>query len=150
MKRTIKKRFKKQIELTDREEKVLESLRFQDSDFSQKLGSTLAFSGLMIATSIVLLSTSEDAIMHIGKTDLFLLTLNSIGLFLLYISGIISILSLISTTEYTNNTELALIEYDEYLKKKKKKLMVSSRLLVAGTTSIMGSLVIILLSNILH
>ena len=150
MKKLIKTRFKKQIELNDGEKSVLESLRFQDEDLSLKLGSTLAFSGLMIATSIVLLSTSEDAIMHIDKTDLFLLILNSLGLLLLYISGIISILALISTTEYTNDTELALIEYDEYLKKKKKKLILSSRLLLGGTTSIMISLIIILVNNILN
>lgn len=150
MKKLIKKRFKKQIELNDGEKNVLESLRFQDEDLSLKLGSTLAFSGLMIATSIVLLSTSEDAVMHIDKTDLFLLILNSIGLLLLYISGIISILALISMTEYTNDTESALIEYDEYLIKKKKKLILSSRLLLGGTTSIMISLITILVNNILN
>ncbi len=149
MKKQMKIRFKKQVALDARKKNVLESLRFQDNDLSLKLGSTLAFSGLMIATSIVLLSTSEGAILHIDRTDLFLLNLNSVGLILLYASGISTIISLVLTTDYPEDAEQALIQYDDYLKKKKRRLNLSSKLLLGGTLSIMIALVVILVKNIL-
>ena len=141
-------KFKKQVNLTNTEKNILESLRFQDEDLSQKLGSTLSFSGLMIAASIVMLSTSNDAILHINKNNVFLLILNSLGLLLLYFSGIKAILTLISTTDYPNDPQIALIEYDKYLKAKKDSLILSSRLLLLGTSFIILSLIIIFIINI--
>ena len=50
-------RFRKQIRLDQEKLRILDSIRYRDEDLAVKAGATLAFSGLIITTSIVQLST---------------------------------------------------------------------------------------------
>nr|WP_319397659.1 hypothetical protein [uncultured Carboxylicivirga sp.] len=145
----MKSRFSKQLDLDESQAKILESLRFQDEDLSAKLGSILAFSGLMIATSIVQLSTSEDSIIHVDNEKFFLLLLNSLGLLILFSSAIITIIGFILSGKYSNDTDRALIEFDNYLNCKRKLLKFAVILLLIGTTAILTSLIVVLISRII-
>ncbi|WP_125564303.1 hypothetical protein [Pseudoalteromonas rubra] len=90
-------RFKKLVELDETSIRILDGIRYRDEDLSVKSGAILAFSGLMIATSIVQLSTSEGSLVYIPKDFTFLTITNSLGLIFLFVSSLISLFGLISS-----------------------------------------------------
>jgi len=133
-------RFKKVTELTDTEYRILESIRFRDDDQSVKAGAVLAFSGLIIATSIVQLSTSADSVVHVSKDDVDLLLLNVTGLLLLFLSAIVTIFALVSSGEYSDDKNKALIEFDEYVVKKSAKVKIAATLTSLGALCVLFAL----------
>lgn len=142
-------RFKKVTELIDTEYRILESIRFRDNDQSVKSGAVLAFSGLMIATSIVQLSTSPDAVVHVGSDQPVLLVLNIFGLVLLFVSSIITILALISSGNYPIDKNKALLAFDDYVIKKAKKVKVASLFTACGSSSVLVALMFQILKKLI-
>lgn len=133
-------RFEKVTELNDAEYRILESIRFRDDDQSVKAGAVLAFSGLIIATSIVQLSTSADSVVHVSKDDVDLLLLNITGLLLLFLSAIVTIFALISSGQYSIDKSKALIEFDEYVVRKSKKVKIAAALTSLGALCVLLAL----------
>lgn len=141
-------RFKKVTQLTDSEYRILESVRFRDDDQSVKSGAVLAFSGLIIATSIVQLSTSADSVVHISRDDVSLLMFNIIGLLLLFLSSTVTIWALISTGKYSIDKNKALIEFDEYVINKAKKVRLAAKLTAGGSLCVLFALMLQLVQRV--
>jgi hypothetical protein len=135
--------------LAETQKDLLNSLRFQDQDLSGKLGSLLAFSGLIITSSIVLLSNSNSSIIHVEKEDWILLTLTLVGLILSFASGFITIHAFYSIKKYSNEIEIALIEYQNYLIQKRGSLRISSILVVIGGVIIILALLTSVIKELL-
>ena len=106
-------RFKKLVELDEKSVRILDGIRYKDEDLSVKSGGLLAFSGLMIATSIVQLSTSQDSIVNIPEEYKSLVVLNMIGLLCSFISALVSLFGIISTSKYSNEVNEALVQFDD-------------------------------------
>ena len=141
-------RFKKQLNLSDKQCRILDSIRFQDEDKSAKLGSILAFSGLIIATSIVQLSTSENSIVHVDSNNLCLIVLNVVGLLLLFSASFICMIALISSKKYSKDTEEALVQFDDYVGAKKLRVKFATVLAISGTITILSSLIYVLIRGV--
>jgi len=115
-----------QITTMNNEERlILESKRFRDEDLSQKLGSVLAFSGLMIATSTFQLSTSADSLLYISSES-SLIYMNIIGLFVLFLSSILSLSGMTISGKYKGkNKEEVLQEFNTLIVHRTKLLKYS-------------------------
>jgi len=120
--------------LDDKEQAILESVRFRDEDQSQKSGAILAFSGLMIATSTVQLSVAQDSILFI-HADSFMMMINKIGLMVLFISSFISLRGMTLSSKYANDKKEALPEFAKHIKKRAD--IVKYAIIVAGIGSVM-------------
>jgi len=120
--------------LNEKEKAILESTRFRDEDQSQKSGAILAFSGLMIATSTVQLSSSPDSILHIHAED-FMMLVNKIGLIVLFISSFISLRGMTLSSVYANNKEEALQQFSRHISRRAN--MVKYAIFVAAIGSIL-------------
>jgi len=143
-------RFKKQLELDEKRLYILDSIRYRDGDLSVKSGAILAFSGLIIATAIVQLSTSPESVININKNEVFLILLNAIGLLLLFASSITNLCALISTGKYSDNAEDALLEFDDYVKIKSSRVKSSVKFAITGTVLVLLSLVIVLIRGAIN
>lgn len=131
--------------MNDEEKLILESKRFRDEDLSQKLGSVLAFSGLMIATSTFQLSTSTDSLLYISP-DSFLIYLNILGLFVLFMSSIISLWGMTISGKYKGkNKEEVLQEFNTLIVRRTKLLKYSIRFSALGAFLTLFSFFYILL-----
>lgn len=120
--------------LDDKEQAILESIRFRDEDQSQKSGAILAFSGLMIATSTVQLSSGSDSILFI-ESDSFMMLINKIGLIVLFISSFISLRGMTLSSKYSNNKKEALPQFAKHISKRAD--IVKYAIIVAGIGSVM-------------
>lgn len=105
--------------MNEKEKAILESIRFRDDDQSQKTGAILAFSGLMIATSTVQLSSSPDSILYIHSED-FIMLLNKIGLIVLFISSFISLRGMTITGTYSTEKDVAIQQFDKHISRRSK------------------------------
>lgn len=139
-------RFRKQIRLDQEKLRILDSIRYRDEDLAVKAGATLAFSGLIITTSIVQLSTSSDSVIHISKGETLLIISNFIGLFLLFISSLINLLALISTRKYPDSAIDALLKFDDYVAQKSSQIKYAVIFSITGTVLVLGSLSFVLLT----
>lgn len=137
-------RFKKLVELDAISIRILDGIRYKDEDLSVKSGAILAFSGLMIATSIVQLSTSKGSLVYIPKDFTFLTSINSLGLIFLFVSSLISLFGLISSGKYSNDVKEALIQFDDYVITKTKKIKIATIFCLFGTSLVLISLLIVL------
>lgn len=120
--------------LDDKEKAILESIRFRDEDQSQKSGAILAFSGLMIATSTVQLSSGADSILYI-PSESFIMMVNKIGLIVLFISSFISLRGMTLSSKYSNDKKEALPQFAKHISRRAK--LVKYAIIVAGVGSIM-------------
>ncbi|MFQ5535708.1 MAG: hypothetical protein ACE5EM_12935 [Sphingomonadales bacterium] len=75
--------YEKVTELGSDELKILESIRFRDQDQSIKAGAILAFSGLLIATTIVQLSAPSESFVSLQENNI-LLCASKFGLAVLF------------------------------------------------------------------
>ncbi|GAA4430630.1 hypothetical protein GCM10023091_00130 [Ravibacter arvi] len=141
---------KRLSKLSEEQHKVLESLRFKDQDLSTKLGALLAFSGLMIATSIVQLSTSEGSIIHVDISSVWLVWSNVFSLLLLFGSGFFCIFGLTSTGNYSSDGVAALEEYKTYLKNKMAALRWSVILVLIGSSLVLLTFFKVILDQVFH
>jgi len=107
-------KFKMIIDLDEKEKAILESFRFRDEDLSQKSGAILAFSGLMIATSTVQLSSSPASIIYVNPES-FMMLVNKIGLIVLFISAFISLRGMTLSSKYSNKKEEALPKFGQHV-----------------------------------
>ena len=115
--KTFLDKFNMLTTLNDQEKQILESIRFRDEDQSQKSGAILAFSGLMIATSTVQLSSSPDSILYI-QSESFMMLVNKIGLIVLFISSFISLRGMTLSGVYSNKKEEALPEFARHISRR--------------------------------
>lgn len=108
--------FKKYFELDEPHQKVLEGVRYEDGDASIKAGANLAFSGLMIATSILLLSSSTDSILFLHKDHSLLLLSSLTGLLFLFVSAFFALSAIVMTGSYADGRDEALTAFYQYVK----------------------------------
>lgn len=146
MSNVYNERFRKLVDLDDTTLRILDSIRYKDEDLSVKSGALLAFSGLMIATAIVQLSTSQGSIVYIPRDYTLLMSLNALGLVSLFFSSIVSLLGLLATGKYSDELEVALIQFDDYTLKKNKKIKLATFFCLCGTSLVSSSLMIVLAS----
>jgi len=97
-------------DLDDHEKLVLDSIRHQDQDQSIKDGATLAFSGLLIATAIVLFASGQDSLTRITLFSIQYY-MAVLGILLLFLSAVAAMWSLISSRGYSDDARTALEEY---------------------------------------
>lgn len=145
---TLENKFKKQLSLNEDHKNILESLRFQDEDKSTKLGYLLAFTGLMIATSFVQLTASNDSIISISKENTLALYSSITGLILLFIGAFICIRYLILTLKYSNNVIEAILEFQRYVELRNKWLRNSASLIIIGSSISFIVLLSVIITNI--
>ncbi|OYT17483.1 MAG: hypothetical protein B7C24_02360 [Bacteroidetes bacterium 4572_77] len=124
--------------MNEEEKTILESLRFRDEDQSQKSGAILAFSGLMIATSTVQLSSSPESILYIHSHGLMLL-INKIGIVVLFISSFISLIGMTLSSKYPNNKEEALRIFSKHVSRRANLVQYAIILSAIGSVSILVS-----------
>ena len=120
--------------LNEKEKAILESIRFRDEDQSQKSGAILAFSGLMIATSTVQLSSSPDSILYIHSGN-FMMLLNKIGLMVLFLSSFISLRGMTLSSTYSDKKEEALPQFAKHISRRAN--LVKYSIFVAAIGSIL-------------
>lgn len=145
-----KERFKKLLKLDSENIRILDGIRYKDEDLSVKSGALLAFSGLMIATSIVQLSTSQDSIVYIPRESTFLMAVNALGLIFLFIASIISLFGLITSGKYSDEVFTALIQFDDYVISKTRKIKLATISCLCGTILVLVSLFILLFKAVFN
>lgn len=116
------------------EARILESLRFRDQDQSTKSGAVLAFTGLMIATSIVQLASSPDSMLHINP-DSPAKYINLFGLAFLFASAFLSLYALVITSKYSQDAKTALFEFHSLVAKRSALSRWATILAVTGSAS---------------
>jgi len=130
--------FKMLTDLDEDEYTILESIRFRDEDQSQKSGAILAFSGLMIATSTVQLSSSPESILYISSEE-FMMLINKIGLIFLFISSFISLRGMTLSSVYSNKKEEALPQFAKHISHRAKLVKFAIIVTAAGSIMILAS-----------
>ena len=121
-----------------KDKSILDSLRFRDEDQSQKSGAILAFSGLMIATSTVQLSSSPDSILYIHSEGIMML-LNKIGLMVLFISSFISLRGMTVSSVYSKEKEVALYQFSLHVSRRAKLVKYAIIVAALGSSLILAS-----------
>jgi len=120
--------------MNEKEKDILESIRFRDEDQSQKSGAILAFSGWMIATSTVQLTSSPDSILYIQSEGIMMLV-NKIGLIVLFISSFISLRGMTLSSTYSDKKEEALPQFARHISR--RATLVKSAIFIAAMGSIL-------------
>jgi len=124
--------------LNEKEKEILDSIRFRDEDQSQKSGAILAFSGLMIATSTVQLTSSPDSILYI-QPEGFMMLVNKIGLIVLFISSFISLRGMTLSSVYSDNKEEALPQFARHISRRASLVKYAIFIAAFGSILILAS-----------
>lgn len=143
----FKQRFAKLINLNEQNQLILDSIRFRDNDQSVKIGAVLAFSGLMIASSIVQLTAPSDSLLFVPKESIFLL-FNQIGLIFLFASSFLALVGLTVTKKYSKDIDTALIEFDTLVNLRSRMSLWAMYLSIFGAFTVLISFFgVLLISN---
>jgi len=110
-------RFAKVIDLDQKGEKILSSIRFRDQDQSTKGGAILAFAGLLIASSLVQFTAPPESILALQANSVFAKA-SYLGLALLFLSSFFSLWSLVASRSYSQDVQLALLQFDRLVSKR--------------------------------
>lgn len=124
---------------TPEEQRVLDSVRYQDQDQSIKAGAVLAFSGLIIATAIVQLSSGKPSLISVGTGSGELLYY-FFSLMALFGASLLSLVSLISTRKYSSSASEALAQFYYLIQFQKKLIFFSAILSIIGSGMVLFSL----------
>ncbi len=106
--------------LNDKEQRILESIRYDDSDLSTKASGILTFSGLISAITIVQLTASKDSIISVSDNFPCLITCIAFGLFFLIASAIINLVALTISGKYSGDKEDDLKKFSRFTDLKAK------------------------------
>jgi len=132
MAKTYEEIFKNLLGLSTEEMRALESIRFRDQDQSTKGGALLAFSGLLIATSLVQFSADESTVVFLSSESPLIFTALS-GLLLLFVSSFFSLSSLVAGKNYSSNPRSALMEFFHLVQHRRRMITISYYLCLLGT-----------------
>jgi hypothetical protein len=129
----FKSKHNRVVELDEAGGKILESLRFQDQDQSTKSGALLAFSGLLIATSIVQLSVGTDSPIHLPDQS-FWFYLCALGVAAHFVAASFALANLITTkSEYSSGVYEAMEEFEGLVSNRRGYLSCALWFSVGGT-----------------
>ena len=142
-------KFKVIANLSNKKQRVLESIRFEDEDQSIKIGSVLAFTGLMITTSMVQLSASKESVLYL-QSGTTMLKVSLIGILILFISAIISLYGLIVSRNYSESSDVALAEFDNLVNYRYKLSKIASVFTGIGSTFILLSFFVVFLKEVIN
>ncbi|MBI1394294.1 MAG: hypothetical protein GC152_16320 [Alphaproteobacteria bacterium] len=121
------------------DKRLLQSLRFQEQSVSTRAGALLAFSGLLIATTIVQLAGGEDSLVAIHARAQFLLA--TAGLGLLFAAAFLSLASLVlSNGDYGEDAPAALARFHDLIRRKQALSAVALWLVAIGAAFVCISL----------
>lgn len=121
-------------------ESVLQAIRYRDQDFSSKGSALLGFSGLMMASDLVLLTSSKDSVFLVPKSPWTYLAF--LALYGLAIGAWFAYRSMIASGNFSKNSHgrIYLEEFDQLLARRESLLRIGGTCTAIGTITFLTAM----------